>query len=830
MSGRTLLQRTLRARRFPRLEVLECRALLSGLPGVALTEPTDSQILSQSPQQLVVTFSDFNPASFVNDNISSDFQLLKVNGDGTTTPSWNDFTQTPVVTAPTLTVTLQAVGANITLAPGTYELELVHGGLSADASGAYNNPPEQLWDPAANQVIGTFAVTPPPSPPPVVTRLGTIGSQVTTVQGTINPSNSSSAVAVYQFSLGAGTYWQLGVAVSTQNMDSSLQTVLTLMNNNGTVLESRASGTGVFSDPNDPYIFSGLNPGTYMVAVTAAPSSPGGAFALSLIAQPHTQATQVVGFSLNHADPNDPSPTSFSLSFSAPINAATLFNLDPALQGLEVVDSSGQEWPITDLEYATTSAQLTMVINEPLPAGQYSLILRSQNPLSDLAGVPVSAPGEPAGVLANWTVAARSSPKGPNDLGVLWTSGEGQFWPFQAGTIVETTRLIPDQPVTYRWVANVSGIYMFDTLSGGSDIEIVNTGNGKSTILDAGSSGDFNNYLMANLSAGIYELTFLKQGVSPALVRWDLRIWPTWDTVLVNGLNASSALSLMTFSPTSQGSDSGGSSGLMSVNPTPGGGPLAATFSGSPFGGSMSPLSPNLFVTVNTGLMGQPNGNNQALVSADASALGSAQAQAGGPTGESLFSGDSSLLTTSTVSDVDSQPVIDNPGQAAVAQISAVATQLTNNISYAKSDDSSSQADASAVAQADLLGDMGSLIQTWLAPSQPNARQEGIATASVPAHSIAAGEGSAGSSDPDGTSRNRRFLSTLRGDFGAAASLITVGAIAYGMNRPIRKWWRQYGQLGAPTLSPASRRLPYPYSPHRISRVATHVRKPLQTR
>jgi hypothetical protein len=210
MSGQTQFQRTPRARRLPRVEWLECRALLSGgLPGVTMASPYDGQVLTQSPQQFVVTFSQFEPASFVFDLGNSDFQLSRVNGGGATnTAIWNDFTETPIVIGQALNVTLQAADANFTLTPGTYELDLVGGtGLSSDASGAWNNPPEQLWDPTANQPIGDFTVTTPPPLPPVVSPLGTIGPNVTTVQGTVTPSDSSTGAAIYQFTLAAGTYW-----------------------------------------------------------------------------------------------------------------------------------------------------------------------------------------------------------------------------------------------------------------------------------------------------------------------------------------------------------------------------------------------------------------------------------------------------------------------------------------------------------------------------------------------------------------------------------------------------------------------------------------------
>jgi hypothetical protein len=359
------------------------------------------------------------------------------------------------------------------------------------------------------------------------------------------------------------------------------------------------------------------------------------------------------------------------------------------------------------------------------------------------------------------------------------------------------------------------------TESYGSDIEIVNTGNGKSTILDAGSTGYSNKYEMLNLGIGTYELTFLNRGTDPTLVHFTLtNLIRDWNDISVNGINASSALSLMTFSPALQGPGTGSSSGFMSVNPTP---------SGGPFGDSMAPLSASLFVTVNTGLMGQPFGNNQALAPSNASALGSAPGLAVGPTGQSLDNGDSSLLVTATMPDDDSQAMIENPGQTTVAHVPAIVTPPTIPGSDVKSDDASAQADARAVAQAELFGKIASLIKTWLAPSQRAAPQLNVATASVAAPSIAANESSAGPSEQDGSSRNRRVLSTRRADFGAAG-LLTIGAIAYGMKRPIRNWWRQYGQLVAPTQSTPSRRFPHSYAPHKISRVTTRVRKPLQTR
>jgi hypothetical protein len=241
----------------------------------------------------------------------------------------------------------------------------------------------------------------------------------------------------------------------------------------------------------------------------------------------------------------------------------------------------------------------------------------------------------------------------------------------------------------------------------------------------------------------------------------------------------------------------------------------------------MSPLSANLFVTVNTGLLGQPFGNNQGLAPSGTSAFGSAPAQAGGPTGESLLTGDTALLATSTPPGDNSQSTIEDPAQVTVAHVSAINAQLTAATPYVKSNDGTSEADARAVTRSEWLANIGSLIQTWLAPSRPDVPREGTGAARTGAEFLAANERSAVPIDPADSWRNQQSQPPLRGDMGAAA-LLTVGAIGYGMNRPIRKWWRQCGQLDAPASRPAPKGLAGPSTYKRLSRVTTRVRRPLQ--
>ena len=183
-------------------------------------------------------------------------------------------------------------------------------------------------------------------------------------------------------------------------------------------MATRDAGTGLSNDPNDPYLITGLAPGTYYVGVSgagnlpygsngydpnlgipgsAAINQPGGPFAfeLSLAAQPHDQSTSLVDITVDRADLADPSPTGLTLTFSGPIDLSNLFVPDSQVTSLRVVDSTGRVWPATAEEYQVTDARLTLIFDQPLPAGRYSLIIPSQGGLNDLAGLAVAAPGEP---------------------------------------------------------------------------------------------------------------------------------------------------------------------------------------------------------------------------------------------------------------------------------------------------------------------------------------------------------------------------------------------------------------------------------------------------
>ena len=356
------------------------------------------------------------------------------------------------------------------LAAGIYQVSLNWGSnLDFVFSQLGSSSTNQFWTSIASAsepvAIGQYTVSPQTGATIAqATDLGLIGSTVENVAGTLDLAKVLSSVDLYQFTLAPGHFWEVGLDTAAESIGSPLQPSLSLFDDMGNVLATSKSGTGLPNAPDDPYLFTGLEPGTYYVGISGAgnlPGEPGGynpvtgvpgsagqalpggplPFELNLIALPHDQSTQLIGFSPSYADPLDPSPTSLTLSFSGPIDVAGLFVPDQQETALDVIDSSGRIWPVTASNYQANDAQLNLVFDQPLPAGQYSLIVPASGGLTDLAGQPVVNPGLPAGLLASWTVASATRPKISGDLGVLWPSTVDVVWPSANGSFSETTSL-----------------------------------------------------------------------------------------------------------------------------------------------------------------------------------------------------------------------------------------------------------------------------------------------------------------------------------------------------------------------------------------------------
>jgi hypothetical protein len=813
--------------------------MAGSLISVVSVQPYSGELLTQSPQKITITFNQpgatvdqLNYAEF--DSSGADFQLERVNRDGSRTPTFDLFNnpppeiytdwQTPTGTMTQFTIPLQSslgldppytLPYDLTLDPGTYEVELAGGtGLSADASGS--DP--AVWDPSQPHVIGSFTILGAGASLAGATPLGTIGNTVQTIAGALDPDDFHSAVDIYRFDLSGGHRWQVGLAVSAQSIGSSLLPALNLFDAAGNVIASGNAGTGIPSDPNDPYIITGLAPGAYYVGVSGAgnfpygpagydpvmgiPGSggiyqPGGPFGfqLSLLAQPHDRPTKLVNYTIDHADPNDPSPTGLTLSFNGPVDLSHLFVPDTQSTALEVVDASGHEWPFTPANYDVKSARLTLEFNQPLPAGTYSLIVPAQAGLTDLAGVPVTAAGQTSGLLANWTVPPSAQPGATSDLGVVWPAAGPATNTDLLARFTRTTSLGAQQTATFRWVVTVPGFYKLQTQVQGGTVSIVNFASGQSTVLEPGTSHQLNDYLMY-LGSGVYGLRFINVGSAPVVVHWALKTGSLdWEKIVDNGVSQQSALSLMLFSTATP---TGGDDTAINL-------PAIATvaaLNGS--AGSSGPLAPSLFVTLNTGLIGLPALGEQNIAPIGPMVSTASVSLADSSTGlhpgiryESMGTMDGDPGSGDALRGI--APIVWEPG--AVDQ--PIRLAATGTEPRLDPDAMSARADEHALVQADWLIRLGSRIKDWLTPAPTAARGDSGLLASALSQPLAASDIGPSGHRLTRPRPGKRLLSTAEADIGTVASLIIAGTVALRLRKPIHKWWRQGGRKTPQSQTPA---------------------------
>ncbi len=449
------------ASRRPALELLESRHLLSvSLPGIDAIQPADGTVLLQAPQQLAITFDPGDvttidnvfsgllgtepgqtfPALVAFDNVSqgdnAEVELDQVGPGGVGSPVLGSNTSSPLqenVTIQTAAdgtvsqaqVSISPSAGNLGLGPGTYQLDILPGTVLASVFGSFY--PASAWAGSQPVPIAQFTILGPGVTLGGAIKLGNIGPTTRSVSGFVDPQNASSSVSLYQFTLPSGNRWQLNAQLLSQAIGSPLTAGLTLFDAKGDVLAENTSGAGSATNRSDPFLIEGLAPGTYYVGVSAAKNltgwlngynpvtgtpgiagfeGPSGRFLLQLFADPAVSTTTLVGHTLEYADSLEPSPTGLDLTFSGPVNATPLFLPDQQETALEVVNASGQVWPITAVSDQFATNALGFIFDEPLPAGTYRLVDPVQGGLTDSSGLPLVAPsGNPSGVLATWTIA-----------------------------------------------------------------------------------------------------------------------------------------------------------------------------------------------------------------------------------------------------------------------------------------------------------------------------------------------------------------------------------------------------------------------------------------
>ena len=256
----------------------------------------------------------------------------------------------------------------------------------------------------------------------------------------------------------------------------------------------------------------------------------GGAYQLRVVADPADSLTQVTGSSLQRADTLNPTPTGLTLTFSGAIDPNSLMSNSPVL----VYDASGMAWPVTLSSYDVN--QVSFVFNQPLPSGQYTVVVPPSGGLADLIGRAPVSPGQNPGVLATFTVEPQTSQTVAGNLGVLWPSPQIQVSQFAT--------IPPGQEFVSRVVVPVTGLYTLETTFTQGSVAILRAGpDGVASHRSGKHSGPSNTYEMP-LEAGVYLVSFRTVGTQPAVGQWTFQLASIdHESIVDNGVGQGAALS-----------------------------------------------------------------------------------------------------------------------------------------------------------------------------------------------------------------------------------------------------------------------------------------------
>jgi hypothetical protein len=814
-------------RRFA-LETLEPRWLLSSSQGdigtiaspvqtVITTVPSDRAGVDSSLSSLVVNFGSDVRDDFI-DWTGYDINLYQVTaGEG----------QVPVFDVSNYpNVSFDASGDQATyqltqpLAPGEYQIVLQAGDFSATLASSGGG---QLWDPTQDQTLADFTVAPPGVDLSRALDLGAIGSKVVTYRTAFDPAGGQNPVDLYKISLTGGPLSRLGVELDSQSIGSGFRGALTLFDSNKNILATRDAGSGLPAAPDDPYLFDGLSPGDYYIGVSLAGNLPspegvyasatgtGGPYTLKVVADPVTP-TRVVGFTLHWDDALDTSPTGVTLAFSGPLDLTSLLgNGTEYPRAVIALDAKNHSWALTPSGFQSSQGQVNFVFNQPLPAGSYTLQVPALGGLTDVLGQPPVGPGQPAKVLASFTVAPRLLPPSRGDLGVLWPSVAERG-------LTQSTTLLPGQRVVIRVVNPVTNWYTLQTELGQGKLTIQRLDSSGLSTIDAGTAAPLNQYPMY-LKAGVYIFTFGAQGTEPASVRWTLRsAGVDAESLVNNGVGQNAALALRLIDPRTTGLTPGSPPTLATASEyspagdlspfpspsssSPSGRPVTIASSGeNPAGPSSAPVPASLLVTVNSGLLGKPSVEDEHAGVAGIFAAGSGVALSGQFSGlpqgghypSSVFVGPAGdpLASLGELAAEEFDPV-SATGSAIAAAVPAAG--------------SSSEADGLALSKTDQIEDLAAMLVRWMIPGSTDP-ENGQAPAELAPDTILAAAGSEGEqflgqAEPLPGRKSDRID---RAELGVPTTLLLLSAAAYRVRQLARRWWRRSGGSARPCTRPQPR-------------------------
>ena len=268
--------------------------------------------------------------------------------------------------------------------------------------------------------VGTPARSSSPSGGPV--DLGTVGGPLVARSGSIDLTSAAGGSATYRLTLAPGHRWRLGLAVGAKTPGPRRRRSPSPTR---AVKSWRPRGSGSRATRPTPISSPGSAPGPTRSTVSdarpagsTASTPPNFGFDLQAVADPADSPAEVLGLRLDHADPTSAEATGFTLQFSEAIATATLNA--PGTPSLAVVDGSGKTWPVHSLGYDSSLGQLSVLFDQPLPAGTYSVEIPAAARWFNLAGLVPDAPGLPSGTLGR---SPRPNPAwSPGDLGPIFPS------------------------------------------------------------------------------------------------------------------------------------------------------------------------------------------------------------------------------------------------------------------------------------------------------------------------------------------------------------------------------------------------------------------------
>jgi hypothetical protein len=458
----------------------------TGATSVILVDPAPGSTNKQAPAVLKVQFGN----SILPPSISSDFELDRIAADGSSTSiatEGNSLTES-LDRDPTVI----DIATAVPLGAGDYRLVLL-------ASSALKGIDFSSLAGKTDQTVGTFNINPKGVGLSDANDLGSPVSTVVNATGQLNLTEDPGAVGLYKVELPEGHFWRLGVEVNAQAIGSPLLSRLSVFDATGKLVASDV--TGLSNTPDDPYIFLGLNPGTYYIGISGignVPGQPGGydiatatagssqtglvsgAYRLGIVADPADSLTMVETVTVDHADPTSEMPTGLTIHFNGPLDELAMTGHQNQL--ISLIDASGRAWQADSNNYVRGTASLSFLFDQPLPAGLYTVKLGGQGDLVDLSGRAPIAPGLPAATLGSFRLAPYAASSDPTDFGpilpsVALASLTGRFDEPEGES----------EPV--RFFVTQTGFYELTwSYTGGTPIGTFNTG-GQDLAFDLGAPG-----------------------------------------------------------------------------------------------------------------------------------------------------------------------------------------------------------------------------------------------------------------------------------------------------------------------------------------------------